>query len=149
MLSMPGQWLWLLGQRAFYLFGLKRDVWALPPQGLRSGPIGSYSLLDAAEMVVFAIGLLLILSRIRRGQLSEELTAAVLMLACVMVPPLLIFGSKRFIIPVIPLIALFQAYAFVIIARVFLGLRNRSDRYAFARTIGSPVQHRRMTEELR
>jgi len=36
----------------------------------------------------------------------------------VTLPPLLIFGSKRFIVPVIPLIALFQGYAIVTFGRV-------------------------------
>jgi 4-amino-4-deoxy-L-arabinose transferase-like glycosyltransferase len=120
-LSMPGQWLWLIGQRALYLLGIKRDIWALPPEGFRSGPIGSYSLLDLISMIVFATGLILAMVRVRRGELSDELKAGILLLACVMVPALSIFGSKRFIVPVIPLIALFQSYAIVATAR---GLRD-------------------------
>jgi len=39
----------------------------------------------------------------------------------VMLPPLLIFGSKRFIVPVVPLIALFQSYAIVEAAQPLIG----------------------------
>ena len=121
-LWMPGQWLWLIGQRALYLSGIKRDIWALPPQGFRSGPIGSYSLLDLISVIVFVTGLILAMSRVcRRRDLSDEPTAGILLLACVMLPVLFIFGSKRFIVPVIPLIALFQGYAIVATARGFLG----------------------------
>jgi len=116
-LSMPARWLWLIGQRALYLFGIKRDIWALPTEGFRSGPIGSYSFLDAISAIVFAAGLILAMSGVRRGDLSNELMAAILLVACVILPPLLIFGSERFIIPVIPLIALFQGYAIVAAAR--------------------------------
>lgn len=113
--SMPGQWLWLVGQRALYLFGIKRDIWALPPQGFGSGPIGSYSPLDVISMMLAAAGLSMVFIRILRGELTSEPMAAILMLAGVMFPPLLIFGSKRFMVPVIPLIALFQGYAMVAI----------------------------------
>jgi len=116
-LSMPGQWLWVIGQRALYLFGIKRDIWAPPPEGFRSGPIGSYSLLDLISAIVFAAGLILVMSRVRRRELSEEPQAGILLLACVILPSLFIFGSKRFIVPVIPLIALFQGYAIVATAR--------------------------------
>jgi hypothetical protein len=116
--SMPGQWLWLVGQRALYLAGIQRDIWALPPQGFGSGPIGSFSPLDMIGMAVFAVGLTLALVSIRRGKLTAEITAGILLLAGVMLPPLLIFGSKRFIVPVIPLLALFQAYAVVAIGRL-------------------------------
>jgi hypothetical protein len=64
-------------------------------------------------MIVFAVGLILAEYRCRRSELSESYRAAILLLACVMLPPLLIFGSKRFIVPVIPLIAIFQSYAIV------------------------------------
>ena len=111
--SMPARWLWLIGQRTLYLFGIKRDIWALPPKGFRSGPIGSYSLLDVISVIVFATGLIFAMNRVRRGELSDEVKAGTLLLAFVMLPPLLIFGSKRFIVPVIPLVALFQGYAIV------------------------------------
>jgi 4-amino-4-deoxy-L-arabinose transferase-like glycosyltransferase len=114
-LSMPGQWLWLVGQRALYLFGVKRDIWALPPQGFGSGPIGSYSPLDVISMILAAAGLSMVFIRILRGELTAEPIAAILMLVGVMLPPLLIFGSKRFIVPVIPLVALFQGYGIVAI----------------------------------
>jgi hypothetical protein len=115
--SMPGQWLWLLGQRALYLAGIKRDIWALPPQGFGSGPIGSFSPLDVISVSVFAVGLIVAIIRIWSGKLIEEVSAGILLLGCVMLPPLLIFGSKRFIVPVIPLIALFQGYALVSIGQ--------------------------------
>ena len=120
-LSMPGRWLWLVGQRALYLFGIKRDIWALPTEGFRSGPIGSYSVLDVISVIVFATGLILAMSRVRRGELTDELKAGILVLACVMLSPLPLFGSKRFIVPVIPLVALLQGYAIVAAARGFFG----------------------------
>jgi hypothetical protein len=110
-LAMPGQWLWLIGQRALYLSGIQRDIWALPPKGFRSGPIGSLSSLDIISTIVFAVGLFLAGWRIYRRELSKELILPMLALACMIMPPLLIFGSKRFIVPVIPFIALFQGYA--------------------------------------
>jgi hypothetical protein len=112
-LEMPGRWLWLIGQRALYLTGIKNDVWALPPEDSNSGRIGTYSIVDIVSMIVFAVGLILAEYRCRRSELSESYRAAILLLACVMLPPLLIFGSKRFIVPVIPLIAIFQSYAIV------------------------------------
>ncbi len=123
-LWMPGQWLWLIGQRALYLFGIKRDIWTLPPEGFRSGPIGSYSVLDLISVTVFATGLITAMTRIRRSELSDEPEAGVLLLACVILPALFIFGSKRFIVPVIPLFALFQGYAIVTAARGLLGDRR-------------------------
>lgn len=120
--TMPRQWLWLLGQRVLYLFGIKRDIWALPPQDFTSNRIGSFSTLDLLGTMVFAAGLWCAEYFHCRGELTREFRAGVLLLACVMLPPLLIFGSKRFIIPVIPLIALFQGYAIVeaaLAARLF------------------------------
>ena len=111
--AMPGQWLWLIGQRALYLSGIQRDIWALPPDGFRSGPIGSFSSLDTISTIVFAVGLFLAAWKIYRRELSSELIVAMLVLSCIILPPLLMFGSKRFIVPVVPLIALFQAYAIV------------------------------------
>ncbi len=116
--AMPGQWLWLVGQRALYLSGIQRDIWALPPDGFRSGPIGSFSPLDTIGTIGFAAGLSLATWRIYRSELSSESIVAMLALACIILPPLLVFGSKRFIVPVIPLIALFQAYGIVEIATV-------------------------------
>ena len=127
LLSMPGRWLWLIGQRALYLFGIKRDIWALPPEGFSSDSIGSYSLMDLISVIVFATGLVLAMSGVRRRKLSYELKAGILMLACVILPALSIFGSKRFIVPVIPLIALFQAYAIIVSALGFwsiVGMRK-------------------------
>ena len=132
-LSMPGRWLWLIGQRALYLFGIKRDIWALPPEGFRSGPIGSYSLLDLISMIVFATGLILAMSRVRRRELNDELEAGILLLACAMLPALFIFGSKRFIVPVIPLIALFQGYAIVATARQIFQPGKKSELTGFER----------------
>jgi hypothetical protein len=117
-LTMPGQWLWLVGQRALYLAGIQRDIWALPPQGFGRGPIGSVSPLDVINMAVFAMGLTAAIIGICRGKLTAEVSAGIVLLACVTLPPLLIFGSKRFIVPVIPLIALFQGYAIVTFGRV-------------------------------
>ncbi len=111
--AMPGQWLWLIGQRALYLSGIQRDIWALPPDGFRSGPIGSFSPIDTISAVVFAVGLFLAARKIYRRELSFESIVAILVLACMILPPLFIFGSKRFIVPIIPLIALFQGYAIV------------------------------------
>jgi hypothetical protein len=115
-LSMPGQWLWLIGQRALYLFGIKRDLWALPPDGFGGGPIGSYSALDAISTIVFAAGLLLAIWRLYRGELGDAVKTIMVVLACVILPPLLIFGSKRFIVPVMPLMALFQGYVIATVA---------------------------------
>jgi uncharacterized membrane protein YoaK (UPF0700 family) len=78
--------------------------------------------LDLISVIVFVTGLILAMSRVRRRrELSDEPTAGILLLACVMLPALFIFGSKRFIVPVIPLIALFQGYAIVATARGLLG----------------------------
>src|SRR5208282_4102813 len=123
-LQMPGQWLWLIGQRALYLFGIKRDIWAIPPEGFRSGPIGSYSLLDLISAIVLATGLILAMIRVHRSELSNEPEAGVLLLACVMLPALFIFGSKRFIVPVIPLIVLFQGFAIIAAAGGLWGDRR-------------------------
>ena len=140
-LWMPRQWLWLIGQRALYLSGIKRDIWALPPQGFRSGPIGSYSLLDLISVIVFVTGLILAMSRVRRRrELSDEPKAGILLLACVMLPALFIFGSKRFIVPVIPLIALFQGYAIVATAR---GLLGRSSDLSEVQPRGVGTEKRR------
>jgi hypothetical protein len=116
------------------LFGIKRDIWALPPEGFGSGPIGSYSFLGAISTIVVAAGLILATSRVRRRELSDELKAGILSLACVTLPPLAIFGSKRFIVPVIPLIALFQGYAIVASVRGLWGDR-RIDFLRSARPI--------------
>jgi hypothetical protein len=120
-LEMPGRWLWLVGQRALYLLGIKNDIWALPPEDFTSGRIGTYSIFDIFGMIVFAVGVILAEYRCRRGELSESYRAAIVLLACVMLPPLLIFGSKRFIVPVVPLIALFQSYAIVEAAQPLIG----------------------------
>ena len=120
-LTMPGQWLWLVGQRALYLLGIKHDVWALPPEEFASGRIGTYSVFDLVAMIVFAAGLLLAEYRCRRGELSDSYRMATLLVACVMLPPLLIFGSKRFIVPIVPFIAMFQSYAIVKIAQSLMG----------------------------
>jgi len=120
-LSMPGRWVWLIGQRSLYLLGIKRDIWALPPEGFGSGRIGSYSFLDVTNVVLFASGLIVALAQLRHKQLNSQVSASILLLAGVVFPPLFIFGSKRFIIPIIPLISLFQAYAIVFTARTLLG----------------------------
>ncbi len=112
-LSMPGQWLWLIGQRALYLFGIKRDIWALPPEDFESGPIGAFSLLNTISSIVFAMGFFLAAWRIYRRELSTELIVTMLVVACMILPPLLIFGSQRFMVPIVPLMALFQGYAIV------------------------------------
>src|SRR5262249_18723187 len=108
--SMPGQWLWLIGQRALYLFGIKRDIWALPPQGFGSGPIGSLSVVDLIGAIVLAVGIFFAANGIRRRNLKQESLIAMLLLGCVILPALLLFGSKRFLVPVVPLMALFQAF---------------------------------------
>ena len=114
-------------KRALYLFGIKRDIWALPPEGFSSDSIGSYSLMDLISVIVFATGLVLAMSGVRRRKLSYELKAGILMLACVILPALSIFGSKRSVVPVIPLIALFQASAIIVSALGFwsiVGMRK-------------------------
>ena len=120
-LSMPAQWVWLVGQRALYLLGIKNDVWALPPEDFTSGRIGTYSIFDIISMGAFAFGLVLAEYRCRGGELSDSYRMASLLVACVMLPPLLIFGSKRFIVPIVPFIAMFQSYAIVKTAQSLIG----------------------------
>ena len=73
------------------------------------------------------------MSRVRRRELNDELEAGILLLACVMLPALFIFGSKRFIVPVIPLIALFQGYAIVATARQLFQPGKKSELTGFER----------------
>jgi hypothetical protein len=117
--SMPARWTWLVGQRALYLFGIKRDSWALPPVGFGSGPVGSYSMWNIIAATILAAGLALAIIRASRKELGPEFVTGIVLLAGITLPPLLLFGSERFIVPVIPVMALFQAYALVLCVEAF------------------------------
>src|SRR5262249_34982857 len=80
--------------------------------------------LSAAALALFAFGVVAA-ARARR----QDTLRLFLPILAVALPPLVIFGSNRFLVPAIPEIALFQAYALVQIAgsaatRVTVGSGN-------------------------
>lgn len=101
-LAEPLHFLWLLGQRFLYLFGLKPDVWAIPPAEL--GRHGLEPLQALALLLLFAAGLFFSLrERVERWPLYVVLTA-------ILLPSLLVFANHRMLVPLVPLLAIFQAH---------------------------------------
>jgi hypothetical protein len=109
LLHMPGRFLWLLGRRFLYLWGILTDTWSLPPAEMGRGSWEPF--LAVAALGLFVFGLVAAVRERRKG--AERLYLPIVAVAF---PPLIYFGSKRFLIPAMPEIALFQAYALVRLA---------------------------------
>jgi hypothetical protein len=104
----PGRFLWLVGQRFLYLTDLKRDIWSIPIPFAGSAWGAA---VPAVWLALFAAGCALILRRdLRTGRWTSRLPIYGTIL-CGFVPPLAVFGSSRFLLPLIPVIALFHGYA--------------------------------------
>lgn len=98
----PGNFLWLVAQRFLFLFGLRRDLWALPPDGMPGWEIFGNGWIC---LITFLGGLSLTLRESYRSRFAP----AYLFLAAAILPPLGIFASARFLIPFAPMLAPFQA----------------------------------------
>jgi CHASE2 domain-containing sensor protein len=98
-----------VGQRFLYLWGIKPDVWALPPSVfLRTGLRAVYII----ACLGFFLGIFFSWAK-RKEFLAKLQWKIYLVLLGVLGPPLLLYGNQRFLIPVIPLVAIFQAIALV------------------------------------
>jgi hypothetical protein len=114
--TMPARLLWLMGQRFLYLFGIKLDYWSTPP--IDPVKFGTFSWFNLFYALVFFVGFVLLAFRMRQKDFKHELTAVVLTLGVFLISAFGFYGSERFLVPMVPLISLVQAYAVV-----FLGFR--------------------------
>ncbi len=110
--QMPGRFLWLVGQRFLYLWDLKPDIWTieLPIGGSQLGFV-----LHLLSFVVFAFGFAVKLAEDHRAGALLRRAPIYLTFLGLFVPPLFVFGSSRFMVPVAPVVALFQGFALVTI----------------------------------
>lgn len=138
-LSHPGRVAWLLRERFLYLCNWKRDIWDL------GNPIDLHRTLKIApsswEIPIHVGGTLLFISgavlRFVRKPRSKERNSDGLLyiwILAVVLAPLLVFGSSRFLIPALPAVALFQAYT------ISLLLSRVPGRKGLPR-IGLPIQN--------
>ncbi len=125
-LARPGKVAWLLRERFFYLANWKRDIWDL------GSPISLHReqriVRTALEIPLHVAGTLLFLAGVVVRLRSRRLVAAgigprgdtadiwlFVWLGAVITGPMLVFASARFLIPGLPVVAIFQAYALLAI----------------------------------
>lgn len=111
----PLSFLGLTGERFLYLWDVKRDYWtAYDPllyRPWRHPP--ALALLQTSLLGLFVCGAAL---RLRKKDPDARLAGA--LLAAALLPPLLSFGSSRYLVSALPLVCLFQAYGLVEAARI-------------------------------
>ncbi|MFA6004123.1 MAG: hypothetical protein WC881_08645 [Elusimicrobiota bacterium] len=107
-ISRPGRYVWLVKERFLYLWDLKKDLWYLGVPGMRGGGASAFQVF---AVCIFGAGLAMkARSDARSGRLREH-AALYLTLFCSWIGPLLVLSSSRYNVPVIPILALFQAEA--------------------------------------
>jgi len=107
----PGQFLWLVCQRFLYFWGIKPDWWTVPQM---VGPHYEYDGWSILSFIALAIGLGLAMRE--KGHRAARLPLY-FAIAAAIAPPLFIFASGRFLVPLLPLVALFQAKFFLSVGR--------------------------------
>ncbi|MGZ3712456.1 MAG: hypothetical protein ACXVBE_11910, partial [Bdellovibrionota bacterium] len=112
--SKPGRELWLIGQRFLYIWGIKPDVWAIPPPF--QNRTATETLFHTAACTLFFLGLYFSLT-LPRGRESSDRRWIYLVLLAVLAPPMAMYGDQRFLIPVIPYVVMFQALALCTVYR--------------------------------
>lgn len=114
--SRPARFSALVLRRFLYFMDIKKDVWHTPVSFFRS--FGDRAALF--ETIFYILSLLTLIGGVLTGgpalpqrTLPSPYFCLLLTLAAGLAAPLLVFGSSRFSIPVLPLIFLFQARFFV------------------------------------
>ncbi len=118
-LSYPGTFLWLIWQRFLFFWGIKQDIWSVPPSITYES--GALSFFAIAGCVVFFIGF--ITSCVQDIKTRNTSKIALYFIVGVLIFPIVGFvSSQRYLVPLVPFIALFQAYA---IELYFLSILNK------------------------
>ena len=117
----PLRYLWLLKERFLFAFDIKKDVWYLGPPFMNviKAKIIPDVCFSIMSFLIFLAGLFVK----AKNDLKNSLWASAPLYIPVLSSFLLLFitfGSSRFIIPVIPVIDLFQAYALTLIFAKYL-----------------------------
>jgi hypothetical protein len=118
-ISHPKRVFWLITQRFLYLWDFKKDVWNLrnPILEALSLPFVHFgkNILELPFYLVcfftFFFGFLIKIRSDLNSSLISITSPFYLTFFASIIGPLFIFGSSRFLIPSIPIIVLFQAYA--------------------------------------
>ena len=108
-LQMPKRFLWLFEQRFLYATGIKQDMWMITLNPLNS--IGGISYYNIIGLILFFLGLGYLLFGIQKKIVPQGALLLVFTTAAFFLPSLLFFGSERFLVPIMPLITVVQAYA--------------------------------------
>jgi hypothetical protein len=116
--SHPHRVLWLVGQRFQYLWDLKPDEWYLGNPVLCKArseivPTSYDGLLYGLALGVFLLGLAASWLQVSRAGTLGLWGVVYAILLSILLGPLLVFASSRFLIPAIPMLAILQALALV------------------------------------
>lgn len=113
--SYPGKFLWLIKERFLYLWDLKKDIWYVghPLIGYLDKRFNKEVFALPFYLVCFIAFFIGMLQKaaadVKRGYI-EVTSCFYFTLLPALIIPLFVFSSSRYLVPVVPLIILFQAY---------------------------------------
>lgn len=104
----PGRYLQLIVERFLYLWDFRKDIWYIGPS-----PSGFEYLFHLAACLLFFAGVALKLQVDLTSGLFRQNAIIYCIVSVALAGPILSTGSSRFLVPILPLVCLFQSYALV------------------------------------